>query len=198
MCYDGTFMQIYQPLEPEDFALIAEIAPKNREDSLDFCNQFAYDDFTKGTCIRESWPLWRTDLRTAEGLLNFCNMVPDDEGERRKCFNSIFYVNAPQLGFNVERIGNICSDLPESIAAQCFANSASRMIETDYRLSGNSISLCKKAESEGIGDACWRELSFYAGFNYHKGSAESIALCQSLPSGWKEGCLNGNYGQLNY
>ena len=48
---------------------------------------------------------------------------------------------------------------------------------------------------EGTGDlnesACWSELSFYAGYNFHPGSQEVASLCGSLPSPWKENCPSG-------
>ena len=92
----------------------------------------------------------------------------------------------------------ICTGLPTDVKARCFANFASRMIETDYRLSSNSVSLCQKAQEEGVGDRCYQELAFYAQFNYHPGSEESISLCKALPDDWRERCLNGDVRALEF
>lgn len=197
MCYDGSFMQIYQPLEPEDFALILDIAPKSQKESIEFCNQFSDDDFTYGTCIRESWPLWRAEIVTPQGLVAFCDRTPNST-ERNKCLNAIFYVNAPQLSFNKNRMIDLCRDLSGDVQARCFANFASRLIETDYRLVDSSIELCSVAEEFGVADRCYQELSFYASFNYHPGSQESQDLCLSLPEKWKNKCLSGEVQSLGF
>jgi hypothetical protein len=190
MCYDGVFMQIFQPLEPEDFALVAEIEPKTKEEAINFCRKYSADPFAESTCLREAWPLWREDVKKPEGLMDFCNMAIGNDNKIR-CFSAMFYVNVPQLGFNLEKITNLCNGLPKNISAQCFANSASRVIETDYGLFNDSVKLCQAAEKNGVGDRCYQELSFYASYNYHIDSPESKALCNSLPTFWKEQCLSG-------
>ncbi|MEZ4200781.1 MAG: hypothetical protein R3B69_04375 [Candidatus Paceibacterota bacterium] len=55
LCYDGAFMQIYQPLEPEDFASLKarRLRPKRRVRS--FARRLMGEDEVP---VSESWPLY--------------------------------------------------------------------------------------------------------------------------------------------
>lgn len=190
-CYEGAYMQIFQPLEPEDFALVADIPAKTQSEAEAFCDQ--YDGERRAACHRESWPLYRESLYTSEGLQHFCSLVDNPVSEQR-CYNAMFYVITAQVGFERARIIPICEGLPEKRMAQCFANSASRFIETDYRLIPDAVALCKVAEDVGVGKRCYDELLFYSSFNFHEGSDGFLALCNALPEPWKTSCLKGEGG----
>ena len=179
LCFDGSFMQIYQPLEPEDFALIkGKEVTKDTVDS--FCVKFSGK--RRGSCISESWPLYRQEiLNDPNELVKFCSK--EEEKEQDRCFAGLFYVLTTQFNFDSEKIKNYCLNLPQAIAGQCFANAASRMIETDYRNIVKSIDLCS-----GI-DVCFEELVKYSTYNFHVGSEEFFKLCNSLPDSWKTQCL---------
>ena len=187
-CYEGAYMQIFQPLEPEDFTLVKDIAPQSTEAAEKYCRTFSGE--YNAACHRESWPLYRESLTTSKGLQYFCSLVPDKVSSQR-CYNAMFYVLTAQLNFEIERITPLCEALPEKQKAQCFANAASRSVETDYRLSGRAVELCKVAENHGVGERCYNELLFYSSFNYHEGSPEFKAMCNALPEPWKTKCLNG-------
>ncbi len=186
-CYEGAYMQIFQPLEPEDFVLVEEIAPRTIEEALDYCNQF--EGLKRGACHRESWPLSREEILTSVGLQKFCAHAESDEQERR-CYNALFYVITAQFGFDESRIVPLCNGLSDKRKAQCYANAASRYIETDYRLSNKASALCALAEGEGVGDRCYEELLFYSTFNFHPGSESFTTLCNTLPSPWNTRCLS--------
>jgi len=188
LCYDGVFMQIYQPLEPEDFALIEGKQPTREEHEV-FCKQF--DAKKASSCWREGWPLHFADVKTPEGLVEFCS-VPRDESERDTCYLSMFYVlTALHLEFGEDKIVSFCSALPSDRMAQCFANAASRLIETDASLAESSARLCAIADARGLGEQCYRELLFYSTYNFPFGSEEFLHLCNSLPSSWASMCLKG-------
>lgn len=187
-CYEGAYMQIYQPLEPEDFALVADIAPKTQAASEAFCNTFSGE--YREACHRESWPLYRESLQTADGLQKFCSATNSAQSEGR-CYNAAFYLLMAQFNFDVNRITPLCEGLPKNRMAQCFANAASRCIETDYRLASRALQLCSIADSKGAGDRCYAELLFYSSFNYHEGSKEFKGFCNQLPGEWKNKCLAG-------
>ena len=180
LCFDGAFMQIYQPLEPEDFALIK--GKEVTDDTVDsFCAKFSGKK--KGSCISESWPLYRQEiLDDPKELVKFCSK--EEEGEQGRCFAGLFYVLTAQFNFDSERIKNYCLNLPQAMGGKCFANAASRMIETDYRNIVKSIDLCS-----GI-DLCFEELVKYSTYNFHVGSEEFLKLCNSLPGSWKTKCLS--------
>lgn len=185
-CYDGVFMQIFQPLEPEDFALVKDVGPKKKEGLLAFCDTSSGE--ARESCWREGWPLYAEEVRTPEGLIQFCS-IPDGAEAQNKCYNSLFYVLTAQFNFDEAKINTLCSGLPPELKGRCYANAASRFIETDYGLIDKSLRLCELASASGAGSGCYDELVFYSTFNFHRGSAESLRLCSSLPEPWKGTCV---------
>lgn len=192
-CYDGVFMQIFQPLEPEDFALVEHIPAKTALEAETFCEQ--YSGKRRSACHNESWPRYLDLVKTPEGLAKFCARVPDTESEQR-CYTSMFYVLAAQFHLDANRMESLCIGLREKRMAQCFANSASRLIETDYRLIEDAVALCERATRHGVEGRCYDELLYYSSFNFHEGSDEFLKLCQALPEPWHEKCLRGEGGSV--
>jgi hypothetical protein len=189
-CYEGVYMQIFQPLEPEDFGLVRAFAPTTTAAAETYCNMFS--GIQGGACHRESWPLYRSTLNTPDGLMHFCSLTPNESG---RCYNAMFYVLTAMFNFDTTKIETLCDGLPTDIKGQCYANAASRAIETDYRLAPTSVALCKRAEAGGVGDRCYKELLFYSTFNYHVGSPEFTAFCKQLPGDWATQCLSGKTTQ---
>lgn len=186
VCYDGAFMQIFQPLEPEDFALVKNIGPKHQDDLAPFCRQFT--GARKVSCLREGWPLFGREVRTPEGLMKFCSLF--DAQFRRACFSGMFYVLAVQFNFDDRVIKDFCLGLPDPERGQCFAGTASRFIETDYRLIDRSVAFCRAAEALGVAEDCYKELLFYSTFNFRPDSPDFQRLCERLPEPWKTKCLD--------
>lgn len=187
-CYEGAYMQIFQPLEPEDFALVKDIAPQNIEKAKAFCDTFSGE--YRAACYRESWPLYGESLTQKGGLENFCSLIPDSLSIRR-CFNAMFYVLTAQFNFDFSKIVSLCENFSEKRKGQCFANAASRFIETDYRLIDDAVRLCVVAAEHGVGERCYDELLFYSTFNFHKDTEAFNTLCAALPEAWKTKCFNG-------
>lgn len=188
-CYDGNFMQMFQPLEPEDYELIAGKEIK-KEQSETFCS--GYDGQQRISCWHEGWPLYIDEIKKPEGLMKYCNnSILASEEAKNQCFLSLFYVIVVQLDFDLDRLENYCGALPEYRMSQCFANTASRLIETDYGNTSFVADYCARAPSENSRSACYNELIFYSTFNFHAGSKEFYDLCNSLPQGFKERCLSG-------
>lgn len=185
ICYDGVFMQIFQPLEPEDEALVKDIRPAAKT-VHDFCWRFTGRE--RESCWSESWPLARDEVMTPDGLVRFCNTTKTVEGENR-CYSALFYVLMAQFNFNLDAMKTLCAGLPQERRGQCVANAASRLIETDARLIDQSVRLCRWGESIGVADACWEELLIYSTYNFHKGSEPYYRLCNTLPEPWKARCL---------
>ncbi len=186
VCLDGVFMQIYQPLEPEDFALIVGKEVK-RSDVDYFCSSFSAQ--AKASCISESWPLFREEiLADPKELVNFCSK--EDQGARSRCFEGMFYVLVAQFNFDEEKIKNYCMKIPNELTGKCFANTASRMIETDYKNISRSVSLCSSVLDVKAQEECFDELVNYSAYNFHRGSAEFLKLCNDLPNPWRGKCLN--------
>jgi len=188
-CYEGVYMQIFQPLEPEDFALVKDIPAKTIPDAEKLCDTFTGEQ--RAACHRESWPLYRQQLETPTGLTHFCSLV-NNPTDVQRCYNAMFYVLTAQFNFDESKIVPLCLGLPDpKRQAQCFGNSASRFLETDYRLGPRAVGLCKIADQHGYGDRCYSELLFYSSFNYHEGSPEFQQICNDMPEPWRGKCLAG-------
>ena len=190
LCYDGAFMQIFQPLEDEDFVLVAGKQPK-KEELASFCRRF--DGQKKVACWGEGWPLYFEDLLKPSGLVNFCSKsLLTDPGDQDQCFMGLFYVMTAQFQFDLEKMTVYCNSLPAQWMNMCFANAASRLIETDYRNIPKVISFCGSIGSAEAENACYWELIKYSTYNFHPNSHEFFQLCNGMPEPWKSQCLKGN------
>lgn len=188
-CTDGVFMQIFQPLEPEDFELIKGKEIKKR-DLESFCRKYTGQD--RISCWHEGWPLYRAEITTPNGLMKFCNNpILATKEAKDQCFYGLFYVVTSQFNFDLTKIHDFCSALPQDRMNQCFGNTASRMIETDYRNIDMATKYCLSAPEESK-PFCYGELIKYSTFNFHKGSKEFYELCNILPETWKDRCLSQN------
>lgn len=190
LCFDGVFMQIFQPLEPEDFALIEGKQPA-KEEVESYCSDFGKDE--RASCLNESWPLFRAEIQDPRGLVAFCSRITDVDLNNR-CYNGVFYVLTPQFNFDVVRIEEFCSKLNRERMGQCFANAASRMIETDSTFVDKSVAVCSEADSYDVGNVCWDELVLYSTFNFKAGSGEALFLCSKMPAFWSEKCSEKQRG----
>jgi hypothetical protein len=185
ICYDGAFMQIYQPLEPDDFALI-EGKEIDKSEMKPFCDRFSGK--ARGSCWSEGWPLYKEEITKPNGVEKFCSYLPATE--RARCFESVVYVMISQLAFDTEKIENFCGTMNVSGRSPCFANAASRFIETDYRNAAAAVAICeisKKYEGE---KNCYEELLKYSTYNFHPQSEAFRAYCSAMPEPWKSKCLN--------
>jgi len=208
-CHEGIFMQVFEPREPDDFALIYNIVPQKekltvcekytegidkgacwkigwKEKYEEFCNKFSGD--LRFACFREAWLINDKQIQTAEGIVKYCS-YSDDNGEKRKCYNKLFYSLMSIFDFDIERMKPICVSLPKILESQCFANIASRLIETDKRLIEKSVDVCKYAAHLGMAEECYNELVHYANFVFLPGSEDFNKLCRILPDTWLEKCL---------
>lgn len=186
LCYDGVFMQIFQPLEPEDFALVHGKQPTAAQ-VPDFCG--SYTGAQKGSCYSEAWPLFRDQIETPTGLTSYC--AHEDADQIDRCYAALEYVVTAQFNFDQAKIQSFCSGLPSDRSGTCFANAASRLIETDYRNIDHSVAVCQAGSPYDPNADCFRELVRYSTYNFHAGSDEFKKLCTSLPEPWKSSCLAG-------
>lgn len=188
LCFDGAFMQIFQPLEPEDFALVEGKQPK-KEELASFCSEFS--GVEKSSCWIEGWPLFFSEIMKPEGLVKFCSVM-EPYGQEDRCYDSLFYIISVQVNLDDERIKNFCNSVIAERKGRCFAMASVRMIETDALLVDKSIELCAEAEAAGVGEICYKELLLYSTFNFHVGSEDFFRLCNALPDPWNSKCLEKN------
>ena len=186
LCFDGVFMQIFQPLEPDDFALIKG-KEVTREIHPAFCKP--YTGIRLSSCWNEGWPLYREQIIRPDGLVKFCTnaLLPADFHDA--CYQDLFYVITAQLQFDETRLRDFCNRLPRGVMPLCFANVSSRMIETDWRNTKRAADFCSSAKDDASKNRCFQELLNYSTYNFHQGSAEFLALCDSLPGAWRAQCL---------
>lgn len=211
-CHEGIFMQVFEPREPDDFELIYDIVPQ--KEKLTVCEKYSegvekggcwkigwvekYKDFCNGfqgdlrfACFREAWVVKSDAIQNAPAVMDYCSYT-NDSNENRKCYNKLFYALMSIFHLDTKRMEPICIGLPLKVKDQCFANTASRLIETDRRLIDESVQVCDEAAKLGVGDECYKELSHYAGFVFKRGSEEFNELCSSLPENWEKDCLGKN------
>ncbi len=187
VCYDGVFMQIYQPLETEDTDLVKDIKVVKGDPEY-FCKQF--HGTRRGSCWSESWPLVYAQIMQPQGLMDHCGSnFLEKQADKERCFLGLFYVVVAQMKFDPVKLNNFCSGLPEARSVQCFPDVASRMIETDYRNIPRAVSFCNGADKNNRG-ACFSQLINFSSYNFHKGSTQFLDLCNSLPEEWKNDCLS--------
>lgn len=211
-CNEGIFMQVFEPREPDDFGLIYNLIPEKEKlsacekytDGLEkggcwkggwtnsyknFCNQFSGD--LRLACFREAWVIESEWMDTAEEVVDYCS-YSEDMTEKTKCYNKLFYGLMSSDNFDTKRVKSICLALPREIKEQCFANMASRLIETDKRLISESVAICEEAETLGVSSKCYIELIHYASFVFIHGSEDFTKLCSALPEIWKNDCFKTN------
>lgn len=190
-CTEGVLMSLYQPLGPEDFALVKDVTPK--KDEVDaFCSQ--YTGMAFAACHKESWPLFQTEILEPEGLVKFCSYT-EDAFQKTNCYASlmniltIFYVVHEE---NLEKLSNFCTGLPKERVGLCFAHAARRLMQIDpvYYVD-NAKDVCVSAKIVGVGEECYDKLAEYASWSFHPGSEEFIQYCKGLPSSWVSKCLHG-------
>lgn len=184
VCHDGVFMQLFQPLEPEDFALVEGKTP-SKEALKSFCS--IYPAKIQASCWSEGWPLYWDQVKIPDGLMKFCFVLEKGVAQDR-CFNGMFFVMASEFRLDMKKIIAFCDVIPLPERGRCFANGAGRMIETDAKLVPSSLAICAQAAMVGAGDACYNELVTYAQFNFHSGADAQKELCDGLPLKWRTSC----------
>ena len=184
ICYDGAFMQIYQPLEPDDFALI-EGKEISKEELKPFCDRFKGK--VRGSCWSEGWPLYKSEIMAPNGVENFCSYLPATE--RARCFEGVVYVMISQLSFDIDKIEDFCGSMSVSHRSNCFASAASRFIETDYKNAGAAVGICEISKKYEGDDKCYEELIKYSTYNFHPKSEAFKTYCSTMPEPWMAKCF---------
>ncbi len=187
MCYDGVFMQLFQPLGPDDLALIEGKVPKKSEVEK-FCSPFLGEQ--RNSCWSESWPLSRDWLKKSpSNVLKFCGKLPGLK-DRNQCNRDIFYIMAVQFNLDEKKLADYCLMESGKGREQCFALAALRIMQVDSLNGSKAVNFCAKAENPETRDTCYGELSTNAYQTFPPGSKEFFNLCGGLPTKWRETCLS--------
>jgi len=188
-CTEGVLMSVYQPLGPEDTALVAAIKPSR--DKLDsFCANYTGEAFH--ACHREAWPLFFPEILQPLGLKKLCTYTEDEE-QQIKCYSTIMNLITVILVIDnnsIESLKDFCTGLPDERVGLCFENAARRLIQIDPLYAEKAVEICGVAETVSVGRECYTRLVTYASVSFHLGSEEFIGYCKKLPAPWDKQCLN--------
>lgn len=187
VCIEGVFMQIYQPLEPDDFALIARMPVSPTKDTVRaFCASYEKDEFV-GACLRESWPLFSEELLSGRGAQTFCSGQPS-AAEDNKCYESVAaIVGRTSLG-NPDKAITACRAFPTEQQEMCFASVAQATLEENRDATSEAIAVCDQSGSQ----FCLRTLAGRAEFIYGVDIVHKQRFCDALPSDIQMICRSGN------
>lgn len=191
-CTEATAMSVFQPLEPEDVALVQDIAPTTKDEVQAFCDQYRSDTMLYHACHRESWPQFLDTIRADPGaLVSFCAYT-DDEVWQRTCYGTV--MNILTIYLVVEHPGDLsglatyCDGLPVRWKAVCYRDAASRLLQIDPQYRDTSLAVCQLAASAGLGDDCYKGLLYYASYSFHAGSQALTTYCAGFPQDLQRSC----------
>jgi hypothetical protein len=188
-CTEGVFMSVYQPLEPEDKALIRDIEPKSQAQSVVFCNRYSGD--VRGACMRESWPLWSNEIMSPSGALAFCKL---NEGylPQKRCIGTVMNFITVRLivdnNLSLSTFTDYCSGLSLEWQGECYARGAGRLMQIDPAFIDLSFALCDKAQVNGVGDLCYKEMLSIKTKNFSGANRQQEGYCLRFPERYKKSC----------
>jgi hypothetical protein len=186
VCREGVFMQIYQPLEPDDFALI-ELLPEepSRENYRRMCAVHGRDAAEEGACLREAWPLFREDLLFKGGAGEFCSGHPDI-AEETACYEAVFAITGRQLLGKESEIVTACEAAPDNRKDLCFLSAAQAFLEESRTDGSPAISVCAHAGSRA--NTCYTALAQRAVWNFGTNEEMRANFCAKLPNEYRVMC----------
>ena len=185
VCVEGVFMQIYQPLEPDDYELIAQMPIKPATTTVRaFCSRFA-DPMAEGACLHESWPLFRENIMRGD-VQSFCSEQPDTT-ETDRCYEAVSSIIGRQTLGEQDHAIAACAGFPSHRRAECIAYSAQATLEENRLDAAAAIALCKRASGE---DAltCLNQLVDHALFIFGNDDRSYSRFCLTLPAELRTQC----------
>lgn len=190
-CTEGVFMQVFQPLEPEDFALVAHLTP-TKEKVVEFCAPFQDKPIAWEACRREAWPLYRTELMNPKAMEQFCS-YSDRPYAYKTCQAAVVNMVTVNLVADLNdmpALDEFCSGLStDTRRSECFAYASSRLMQIDPVYTQKGLDVCGMADKYGLGEECYQAMAGYGKMTYHKGTKEYDNYCDKMPGPWKEFCL---------
>lgn len=185
VCVEGVYMQIYQPLEPDDYLLIERMPVKPTKDTLrTFCARYTKDEY-EGACIREGWPLFREELKTGKGIAAFCFGQPNDQ-EEIACYQSMLTLSGRfNLGNQTEAL-SLCSEIGTEWKEMCYSTAARAILEEDRAEGEKAVAFCRDAVANQQ-ELCLEHLADTASFIFGN-SSEQKRFCSLLPPQLKVRC----------
>ncbi|MEI6863805.1 MAG: hypothetical protein WCK46_00320 [Candidatus Adlerbacteria bacterium] len=189
-CISGVFMQIFQPLEPEDYELIERLPAKPTRDTLaQFCGAYKTEE-ERSLCFGEGWPLFRDDLKTAAGVQAFCTTVKDS-ATQTNCYRTALTIGARTSLGQPEKQMAVCSALPGALGQECFGILAEAFVEEDRTQGPAAAAICTHA-GEQYSESCFGYLANLANFTFGSDTVNREKLCAVLPESMRQQCAKNN------
>lgn len=187
-CVEGVFMTVFQGIDPEDIALVADIKPEP-EDIPQFCS--GYGKYWVH-CRRESYAMYLNELKEPSELVKFCSYATGEAMET-DCYLTVLNivaVNAFERGGGVTSVEKYCRQIPYERRDTCYAGVAMRLVQIDPRYYAPIASdVCALGETEGLTDECYNGVIQYAVFSFTRGDEAAAVYCSHLPDPWEARCL---------
>lgn len=184
VCFDGVFMQIFQPLEKEDEILVYGKVPE-KDEVYDYC--FAFEDEARYSCWNESWQKTLGNLPEGSEVVSFCSNL-DTHGQEG-CYTDIFYILPVDFNFDFNQMSDYCSSFPLPDKRElCFTIMAQRVLEIDYNNKKRAVDFCLKAKEDTLKGGCLEGLMGFSYFVFGSESSEAKELCNFVPEGYKPPC----------
>jgi hypothetical protein len=143
MCVQGVFMQIYQPLEPDDFLLIEKMQDKPATTTVrQYCAGFSKNPLYQGSCLEESWPFFRTSVVDGTGVKAYCSGYPNKE-EENYCYLGVSSIVGRMQLSNPDAAISACNNFPQERQATCFGFAAQAQIEESHSAGQKAVAICQ-------------------------------------------------------
>ncbi len=186
VCREGVFMQIYQPLEPDDFLLIERMPVKPTKETVrSFCARYTKDEY-EGACLRESWPFFREEILSGAGIDDFCSGQPN-RTEEVACYESSFSLAGRLSLADPAKLLSMCAETSDDWKQMCYSYGARTVLEEDRNAGEKSLGLCASAP-EQYRDACIDSLVSTAQFIFGD-AGEHQRFCKLVPQSQQYRCL---------
>lgn len=189
VCREGVFMQIYQPLEPDDFLLIERMPEKPTKETVRaFCAKLGLSNEERGACLRESWPFFKDEVLNGSDVESFCSGQPD-ESEEAACYRLAASIIGRLTLERPDRILEACAAFPEARKPLCYSYTSRVFIEEDRMEGPRAIAFCESAP-EPYRDGCIGSLVETTEYNFGSDSSGRHTFCAAVPERWKTRCLS--------
>jgi hypothetical protein len=189
VCREGVFMQIYQPLEPDDFELIEQMPVKPTPATVrQFCARYRSNPSYEGACLRESWPM-HEGMTDGSGVTSFCSGQPN-AAEEMACYESASAIIGRMTLGDSSKAVSACSKLEEQWQGVCFATTAQAILEENRTDASKSIELCAMAPTS-VSRSCMMTLMNRASFIFGDNTGELRNFCAALPADMRALCEKG-------
>jgi hypothetical protein len=192
LCYDGVFMQVFQPLEPEDFALVDSFRPKTESEAKRFCAEYRGAELS--SCTSERWPYSRDEIeKDASALSSYCADAGDSEAVSF-CYLKMVNLMTARKQFSPQAMQEYCALARTGEEKKsCIVNATSRMLENDLAHAEDAFLMCEGTGDPEIAHACYKHLSVMVPYSIPNESEQFRRMCLRMPEPYDGYCFAGAY-----